>query len=468
MRWFSSANNYMFETLNQKNAYQKLVWMALCLLLTTSHAFAQAPLQRKVDGIIAKIDNNVILRSDLEFGYLQYLSQSKQQPSDDLKCQIFKSLVQDKLLIARAAIDSITVEENVVTDQLNRRIEYLTAQVGGVEKLEQYYNKSLNQLKNDLRRTVQEQLVMERMQQEISGKVTVTPKEIQQYFNSIPKDSLPYFSAEVELGQLVKFAQVSKQQKQEARQLLEDLRKRILAGEDFATLAKQYSQDEGSAIAGGELGFFKKKELVPEYEAAALRLEPNGISNVVESQFGFHLIQLIERKGQEFNSRHILIKPATATVDIEEATATLDSIRTLIVNDSLTFAKAAKEFSDDKTTKDNGGMVTSRATGSTYIAMDQVDPSMFFVIDTMQVGDISKPIAFRTEDGREAVRIIYLKAKSTPHLASLKDDYQKIAAAALNQKKGKAVDDWFRKNIDTVFIEIDPDYQDCKVLELKQ
>ncbi|MBF9253320.1 peptidylprolyl isomerase [Pontibacter sp. 172403-2] len=458
----------MLRTLNQKNTFHKLVWVAFGLLLTATSAFAQAPVQRKVDGIIAKVDNYVILRSDLEFGYLQYLAQTKQQPSEDLKCQILKSLVQDKLLLARAAIDSITVEDALVTDQLNRRIEYLTAQVGGVEKLEQYYNKSINQLKADLRRTVQEQMIMERMQQEISGKVNVTPKEIKQYFNAIPKDSLPYFSSEVELGQIVKFAEVSKQQKEEARKQLEDIRKRILAGEDFATLAKQYSQDPGSAAAGGELGFFKKKELVPEYEAAALRLEPGEISNVVESQFGFHLIQMIERKGQEFNTRHILIKPATATVDVAEAVEALDSIRTLILNDSLTFAKAAKEFSDDKSTKDNGGMLTSQANGSTYISMDQVDPSVFFVIDTMKVGDISKPIPFRTEDGKEAARIIYLKSKSTPHLANLQDDYQKIAAAALNQKKGKAVDEWFRKNFDTVFIEIDPEYQNCQVLQLNQ
>jgi peptidyl-prolyl cis-trans isomerase SurA len=175
---------------------------------------------------------------------------------------------------------------------------------------------------------------------------------------------------------------------------------------------------------------------------------------------------LIERKGQEFNTRHILIKPATATVDIEEAAATLDSVRTLIMNDSLTFAKAAKEFSDDKNSKDNGGTIQSRTTGSMYIPMDQVDPSIFFVIDTMQVGEISKPIAFKTEDGKEAVRIIYLKSKTVPHQASLKDDYQKIATAALNQKKAKAVDAWFRKNIDTVYIEIDPEFQHCNVVQL--
>ncbi|WP_439881397.1 foldase protein PrsA [Pontibacter sp. MBLB2868] len=448
--------------------FARLTFVAICFIVTSVTAFAQVPVQRKVDGIIAKIDNHVILKSELEFNYLQYLAQSKQQPNEAIKCDIFRSLVQDKLLLARAEIDSVTVEDAMVTDQLNRRVEYLTAQVGGVERLEQYYNKSIRQLKEELRTTVREQMIMERMQQQIAGKVKVTPKEIKKYFNTIPTDSLPYFSSEVELGQIVKYAQVSKQQKQAAREQLEAIRQRILAGEDFATLAKKYSQDPGSAQAGGELGFFKKKELVPEYEAAALRLEPGQISNVIESQFGFHLIQLIERKGQEFNTRHILIKPATATVDVKEASVALDSIRTLILNDSLTFAKAAKEFSDDKNTKDTGGMITSRSTGSMYIPMDQVDPAMFFVIDTMQVGEISKPVPFRTDDGQEAVRILYLKSKSKPHLANLQDDYQKIATAALNEKKGKAIDSWFRKNIETVFIEIDPEYQDCKVLELTQ
>ncbi len=432
----------------------------------TSVAYAQGPVQRKVDGIIAKVDNHIVLRSDVEFGYIQYLQQSKQKPNEAMKCDIFRSLLQDKLLLARAEIDSVVVEETMVADQLNRRIQYLASQVGGVERLEQYYNKSINQLKEDLRRTVREQMIMEKMQQEITGKVSVTPKEIKKYFNSIPSDSLPYFSSEVELGQIVKFAAVSKTQKQAAREKLEALRTRIVTGgEDFQKLAKEYSQDPGSAQAGGELGFFKKKELVPEYEAAALRLEPGGISNVIESQFGFHLIQLIERRGQEFNTRHILIKPATATVDVQEAALELDSIRTLIMNDSTTFAKAAKDFSDDKATKDSGGMMRNGNTGGAFISMDQVDPSIFFVIDTMTVGEISKPIPFTTEDGKEAMRIIYLKGKSKPHMANLKDDYQRISTAALSEKRGKAVDEWFRKNISTVFIEIDPEYQDCGGLE---
>lgn len=442
---------------------------AVCMIFNLSSftAAAQGPVQRQADGIIAKVGNNIILKSDVEFSYLQYLAQSKQQPNEELKCEILASLVQEKLLIARAEIDSVIVSEAEVAYELDNRINYLAGQVGGVDKLEAYYNKSAKQLKDDLRRSVREMLVMQEMQKEITRTVKVTPKEIRNYFNNIPADSLPYFSSEVEIGQIVKKAQLSKQQKQETRQQLEEIRNRILAGEDFAALAKEYSQDPGSAAKGGELGFMKRKMLVPEYESAALRLQPGQMSGIVESQFGFHLIQLIERKGQEFNSRHILMRPATATVNIQEASQLLDSVRTLIVNDSISFAKAAKEYSDDVNTKDNGGMMTNRA-GDTYIPMDQVDPAIFFAIDTMQVGSISKPIPFRMEDGSEAVRIIYLKAKSRPHQANMKDDYPRIAQAALSEKKSRAVDAWFRDNYDTVFIEIDPQYQNCEALQLTQ
>jgi peptidyl-prolyl cis-trans isomerase SurA len=456
-----------------RNTTYKLTSLALLVLclLTAFTASAQTPRQQKLDGIIVKVDNHVILRSELEFGYLQYLAQTKQEPSaqtEPIKCEILKSMVQEKLLLARAEIDSVVVEDATVTGELNRRIEYLASQVGGTERLEQYYNKSIKQLRDELRRTVRNQMLSEKMQRQITEKVTVTPKEVRRYFNQIPADSLPYFSSEVQLNHIVKFAQVSRQQKQAARQKLETLRERILAGEDFATLAREFSEDPGSAEDGGELGFFKKKELVPEYEAAALRLEPGQMSNVIESMFGFHLIQMIERKGQEFNTRHILIKPATARVDVQDAMAALDSVRNLIVTDSLSFAKAAKEFSDDKNTKDNGGAIMSRMTGSSYIPMDEVEPGIFFVIDTMKVGEVSKPVTFTTPDGREAARIIQLRYKSQPHLANMKDDYQKIASAALAEKRDKAVDEWFRKNIDTVYIEIDPDYDRCKVLDLRQ
>ena len=239
-----------------------------------------------VDGIIVKVDNQVVLKSDVDLIYQQEeaRAEGKLLPADT-RCKILQSLVLNKLLLAKADIDSVVVEETQVNGELNRRMNYFVQQIGSEKKLEEYYNKPLKQLKEDLRQQVKEQLVQQKMQEQISGKVTVTPREVKQYFNRIPKDSLPYYSTEVEVGQIVKLAQVDDKAKQASLAKLNELRARVLAGESFEALAKEYSQDPGSAVQGGYLGFFKRKELVPEYEAAALRLEPGQLSPVVESQF---------------------------------------------------------------------------------------------------------------------------------------------------------------------------------------
>lgn len=414
-----------------------------------------------VDNIVAKVGGHIVLRSEMEFQHANAVSQGYKSPN--LRCEILRSLVQNKLLLARAEMDSVIVEESRVTDQLEGRLSQFIAQIGSEQKLEEYFNKPMSEIRNDLRRSIKEQLTLQKMESEIAGKIKVTPKEVKRYFATIPQDSLPYFSTEVEVGQIVKMATIGTLQKQAAREQLEAIRKRVLAGEDFATLAGQYSQDPGSAAQGGTLGFFKKRELVPEYEAAALRLKPGEMSSVIESMFGFHLIQLIEKRGEEFNTRHILIKPATAQADMVSTAQQLDSIRSLILKDSLTFAKAAKDFSDDMASKGNGGMITLAGSPTTYIPVDKLDPSIFFVVDTLQAGNISQPLPYRTEDGKEAMRILYLKSKTPPHQANLKDDYQKIAAAALSNKRNRAIAEWFEKNKDTVFVDVVPEFETCSL-----
>jgi peptidyl-prolyl cis-trans isomerase SurA len=342
---------------------------------------------------------------------------------------------------------------------------YFVSQIGSEQKLEENYNKSIKQLKDELRKQVRDQLVMQKMQDNITGSVSVTPKEVANYFSRVPHDSLPYYSTEVEVGQIVKIGKPSRKNRDDAREKLEALKKRIEAGEDFSTLARKYSDDPASAADGGTLGFFKKKELVPEYEAAALKLEPGQLSKVIESQFGFHLIQLIERRGEEFNTRHILLKPAASEIDMAETANQLAKIRTRIQNDSITFSKAAKDFSDDRDTKNNGGLFANPKDGSPYIPLDKLDPTIFFIIDTMTVGQISQPMPYRTEDGKQAQRIIYLKSKTPPHQANLKDDYQKISSAALSDKRNKALDTWFEKNKNSVYMEVNPDYLNCNLLQ---
>ncbi len=414
-----------------------------------------------VDKIVAKVDNYIALKSELDLAYLDM--QSREDLKSVTRCDVLRDLVQNKLMLAKAEIDSITVTDEEVGRELERRMQYMVAQLGGEEEIERYYNKPISQFKAELRGRMREQLLISRMQEHITQDVAITPAEVRRFFNTIPADSLPYFSTEVTVGHIVKLPVVSKEQKQKVRQQLLDIRKRILNNEvTFQEMAKEYSEDPGSAANGGELGFWKRGELAPEFEATALRLKPGDISDPVETEFGFHMIQLIERRGNTYNSRHILIKPNSSEADIQVAEKYLDSLRTEIMNGKIVFANAAKEYSADKVTQSSGGYFVD-ANGAQRISVEDIDPSLYFVIDTMKVGNITKPIPYRTSDGKAAVRIVYYKSKVGPHEANLRDDYQKIQAAALNEKKNRIVNRWFSEAVREVFIDIDPDYDNCNI-----
>lgn len=419
-----------------------------------------------VDKIIAKVDNHIILKSELEIAYLQFLRSPEAQMLPDksaIKCRVLESLIINKMMLAKASMDSVYVDREVVNDELDRRMSYFISQFGSVEKLERYYEKSIDQLKQELYTQIRDQLIVQKMQQQITSSIKITPGEVEKFYKSIPKDSLPYFSSTIEVGQIVRNAELNRNDKLEYRKKAEDIRQKIIAGEDFCRLARTYSDDPVSAKNCGEIGFFKKGELVPEYESVALRLKP-GETELIESQFGFHILQLIERRGNEFNTRHILIRPSTSGKDLNYPTQILDSVRRLIMIDTITFSKAAKTYSADKLTIYTGGFFTDKETGSSQIQMEDMDPDVFMIIDTMQVGTISPPIPFKTEDGQDAVRIIYLKSKTPAHQANLKDDYQRIQNAALDQKKQGAIDKWFDKTKGLVYIDIDNEYKDCEIL----
>jgi peptidyl-prolyl cis-trans isomerase SurA len=425
--------------------------------------------QTLLDGIVVKVDNQIVLRSDVENIYSQEVSRAAGKPlSPDLKCKILQSLVLNKLMLARAEVDSVTVTDQQVNGEVDRRMAYFIQQIGSEKRLEEQYNKPIKTLKDDLRPQIKDQLTQQKMQETITGKVSVTPREVAQYFSKVPKDSLPYFSTEVEVGQIVVPAQVNDKAKQAAMAKLNDIRGQIQAGADFATLAKQYSEDPGSAKEGGYLGFFGRGELVPEYEAASMKLEPGQLSPVVQSQFGFHLIQFIERKGNKYSTRHILLKPATGAADAGASAKLLTKLRRQILSDSISFAKAAKDNSSDKPSSTNGGLLANRQDGGSRLPLDKLDPAIFFTIDTMKVGHITTPLPYRTDDGKDAMRILWLKSNTAPHQANLQEDYQKIASAALNDKKNKALDQWFLKNRGTVYLEIDPEYAQCKVLDVAE
>jgi peptidyl-prolyl cis-trans isomerase SurA len=436
-------------------------YLIVLLLVTQSLSFAQTN-GLVIDKIIAKVDNHIILKSELELGYLDMITRGI-SVDDKSKCRVLEGLVLNKLLLAKSEIDSIAVFDFEVERSLDNKLRYFISQIGSEEKLEEYYGKSMDQFKDELRDQEKEQLLIQKMSESITEDVTITPGEVRRFFNRIPKDSLPFFSKEVVVGELVMYPKAGLVRKNQAKELLSALKERILSGESFNQLASQYSQEPAASRSGGELGFFRRGELAHEYEAAALSLQPGEISNPVETEFGIHLIQLIERRGNEFNSRHILRIPAPSQEDIQRTVNKMDSLWRLISFDSIKFEKAARDYSENKFTNINGGFMQDQS-GSDRISVEQLDPNTFFTLDTMKVGSISPPIVYTDEAGKDAVRIIYFKNSIRPHQANLDDDWSKIKIAALNEKKQTVLDEWFEKSRFEVFIRIDPEYDNCNIM----
>ena len=416
-----------------------------------------------VDEIIAKVDNYIVLKSDLEKAYLSYLSAGN-PAAPDAKCRILAQLVSGKLMVAKAEIDSVIVSDMMVDANLERRMQVILSQYGGTEEqFEQYYGKTVEELQNEIRDQIHEQMVIQEMQNTITNDLGVTPSEVRKFFNKIPTDSLPFFSTEVKVSQIVKIPEPNSEIKDKLKGELTQLRARIVQGEDFGALAKEYSQGP-SAVNGGNLGWTSRGMMAPEFEAAALQLEKGGISEPFETQFGLHIVQLLDRRGNEYNSRHIILIPEPSASDIEVAEQYLYSLRTRILEDTLSFANTAKEYSDDKATAGAGGYF-SDSQGGLRGPAEEMDPVIYLALDSMQVGDISEPIRFRTLEEKEAVRILYFEDRLPPHQANLKDDWQKIQAAALNEKKNRILNTWFTKARGDVFISIDDEYRNCGIID---
>jgi peptidyl-prolyl cis-trans isomerase SurA len=438
-----------------------LLVMASLVALVTN---AQEDKGFVVDEIISKVDNYIVLKSELDRAYQDYLTNGG-SPSTNARCQYLAVLIRNKLMMAKAEIDSVVVLDAEVDANTQNRMEMILSQSGRTpDELEVLYGKTMEQIRLELRDQIREQMLVSKMEGEITKDLKVTPAEVRRFFNKIPKDSLPYFSASVEVAQIVKIAKVSESQKNATKTELNDLRNRILSGEDFTALAKKHSDDPSVLSNGGDMGWSGRGRMVPEYEAMAFKLKPNEISMPFESPFGFHVMQLLERRGNEYHSRHILISPKPSQSDLNQASRYLDSVRTLIISDSIKFQKAAKEYSDDVTTKGNGGFF-SDGDGATKLMVDELDPIVFFKIDSMKIGDISEPIAYRTDDGKDAVRILYYKSRIPPHLASLEADWSRIQAATLAEKKNGVLLKWFQKARKDVFISIDPAYEYCGILD---
>ena len=410
---------------------------------------------------MAVVGNNIIMQSDIEEQYMQYRLQGGVKGSaSSIRCEILEDMLFRKLMLNQAELDSITVTEEQIDSEVERYIRYYISQLGSQEKLEKYYNKTMAEIKDDLKKTLKEKQLMEEVQRGIVSGVNATPNDVREFYNSIPKDSVPMVSAQYEIAQLVKKPPITLDEKLAVKEKLYGLRDRILKGERFSTMALLYSEDPGSAKKGGELGFQGRGELVPEFEAVAFSLKDGEISEVVETEYGFHILQLIERRGDYVNVRHILLTVKVSATALEQAYNELDSIAKLIRNDSITFDEAVMKFSDEDD-KVNGGYLVNPNTGSTMFAAEDLDQQVSVVVNRLNVGEVSNPVPMKTKNDKDAYRLLIIKKKTTPHKANLKEDYALIQQWTMQKKRQEAINKWIDSKSNQAYVKIIDDYCDC-------
>ena len=399
--------------------------MILAIFLSVGIRFSYSQ-GKVINQVVAVIGSKMIMLSDIEDQYAQYVLQGYKKNDTTFKCALLEDLMFQKLLLNQADLDSVTVTDAQVESDLDTRIAYFSKQLGGEEALIKYHNgKSLIEIKAMYRDVVKNMLVQKNMEEKITENIKVTPSEVKKYYSTIPKDSIPTISSELEVGQIVKLPKTSDAEKAKAKEKLEGIRARILKGEDFATLAVLYSEDAATSTKGGEIGLTARGVLDPTFEAAAFKLKVGEVSPVIQSAYGYHIIQGVERRGDMVNVRHILIMTKVAPEDMLKAKQFLDTVYSKLKADSITFEKAAAKYSDDAS-KINGGIMVNVATGSSKFQPDELSSATFFIVDKMKVGDFSQPVPMKTDEGKQGYRILYLKSRSEPHLANIKDDYDYI------------------------------------------
>lgn len=417
-----------------------------------------------VDKIIAKVDDKIILKSELEASYINFLTSPQARDfQGDARCAILQNYVESKVMLVMSEIDSLIVDPSQIDYEVQGRMQQILQQFGSEEAIKQAYGKSLDQMMNEIRPNIEEQMRVRQQEENILASVKVTPREVRQFFNRIPKDTLPLYSMEYEVGVIVKKPEVSQSEKDKLKAKLVDLRNRALNGESFEILATLNSEGPSSSN-GGRLGFASRGSMDPAYEAGALALKPGEISMPVESSFGIHLIQLIEKRGNEYDSRHIILMPKPNAQDIQDAVDFLNNLREEILADSVSFEEAAQQYSDDLGTKSNGGFLQGQF-GSLRISADGIEPGLFFEIDKLKEGEISKAQKVQVSATSEAARIIYFRKKVPPHRANLSDDFEKLRAAAVSVKKTEKRMEYLEDKMKEVYLEIDPEYNRCGIIK---
>tara|TARA_B100001758_G_scaffold81904_1_gene69637 strand:- start:45893 stop:47212 length:1320 start_codon:yes stop_codon:yes gene_type:complete len=427
------------------------------LLLTSLSLILQG---QTIDRVEAIIGGEIVLTSDIESQYLQYLSQGNIK-SELVKCEIIEDLLFQRLLINQAKIDSIKITEEEIDLEVLKRLNYFESQLGSVKKVEEYFSKPKSEIEIELERVIKDQFLAQKVEATITSNVKVTPSEVKDFFNKQDASEIPVVPTQLEMSQIVIRPEISKNQKDKLREKLNSFRERVYKGEDFKVLAALYSDDQGSAASGGELGFVNRGDLVPEFERAAFRLSEGEISEVVESQYGLHIIQLIERRGEQINVRHILLKIKVSSTALYNAKQKISEVEKEIKEGRITFTEAIEKYSDHES-KNNGGLLLNTNTMSTLHTIGDMDPSLRYTVENLSVGDVSLPSIMTLLDETKAYRIIRVNTKIEEHKANIVDDFSMIKDFAINIKKQDLLIKWIQKTIEKTYIKLGQEISSCE------
>ena len=414
--------------------------------------------QEIIDQVIAIVGENPILYSEIQGQKIQLLQQDM-EIDEDIDCYLIDEFMIQQLLIHQAEIDSIEVTEDMVKVELNQRIQYFSAQVGGTEALEEFYGKSIEEIKEEFFEQIEDKMKAQKMQQEITGDVAASPKEVQKFFNTIPIDSIPFINSKVKISQLVFAPKINYTQKNSTKNKLQNIKRRILSNEiSFSVAAEFYSDDPGSKSNGGNFGWVDRGDFVPEFDAIAYTIPINTISEVFESPFGFHILKIEKRRGEQYYGSHILIKNEISENALADLKVRCDSILSEVKNENISWKNA---ISQNSTNPNDGGIIFNQASGDMYWDMKNIDKSLFVGINTLEVGQYSEPLYYEDEKGNIGYRVLKLEDQTKPHLANLNDDYSFIQKYAINQKQINEMDKWVTKTAKNTYIKIEELYRGC-------
>ena len=434
-----------------------LVWLLGCLVLSAQNNI--------IDEVVWVVGDEAILKSEVEAHRLQALYQG-QKFNGDPNCVIPEQLAIQKLFLHQAELDSIIVTDNDIISAVDRQINYMIAQLGSREKLEEYFGKSLSKIREEQRNLAREEETIRRMREKLLSGVTVTPAEVRAYYKKLPPDSIAIIPAQVEVEIISVVTKYSDEEIDDIKSRLREFTERINNGERFSTLAILYSADRDNARDGGELGFKGRGELTTEFANVAFSLnDPTKVSRIVEDEYGYHIIQLIEKRGDRINCRHILLKPQVSAKERNEAMLRLDSIADLVRNEKLSFKSAAQMFSEDKETRNNGGLLINENTGTSHFQMEQLPQEIGKLVYDMNVGEISRPFSMidtRNGRNREICAIIRVKSKTKAHPASVTEDFLELKEMVLQQKRNKVIEDWIKKKQQEIYVRINEDWRNCE------